>query len=157
MVCASLSQTNARPYALSMLFALMLICVVIGTVLMMMMIHMHSQESWGFKMNRNLCNYCGFLVQYPVLGRRPRGCPCQQAPYCDALCQRRNWRRHKSLCLWYCLMFKVQEVVEFPEEIVFHICKFAADSAWEKEDCEVPSPSQRGRKKRKGTFNLSVH
>ena len=30
MVCASLSQTNARPYALSMLFALMLICVVIG-------------------------------------------------------------------------------------------------------------------------------
>ena len=42
-------------------------------------------------------------------------------------------------------MFKVQEVVEFPEEIVIHICKFAAE------------PSQRGRKKRKGTFNLSVH
>ena len=95
-------------------------------------------------MNRNLCNYCGFLVSYPVLGRRPRGCPCRQAPYCDALCQRRNWRRHKSLCLWYCLMFKVQEVVEFPEEIVIHICKFAAE------------PSQRGRKKRKGTFNLSM-
>ena len=29
MVCASLSQTNARPYALSMLFALMLICAAI--------------------------------------------------------------------------------------------------------------------------------
>ena len=95
-------------------------------------------------MNRNLCNYCGFLVSYPVLGRRPRGCPCRQAPYCDALCQSRDWRIHKSLCLWRCLMFKVQEVVEFPEDIVMHICKF------------LEPPSQRARKKRNGTLNLSV-
>ena len=61
-------------------------------------------------------------------------------------------------------MFKVQEVVEFPEEIVIHICKFAAEPEPEP-DCEVAvslqqwqqQPSQRARKKRKGTFNLSVH
>ena len=57
-------------------------------------------------------------------------------------------------------MFKVQEVVEFPEEIVIHICKFAAEPEPEP-DCEVvvrrQQPSQRARKKRKGTFNLSVH
>ena len=86
--------------------------------------------------------------------------PCRQAPYCDALCQWCDWRRHKSLCLWYCLMFKVQEVVEFPEEIVIHICKFAEPEP----DCEAAvslprrqqQPSQCARKKCKGTFNLSV-
>ena len=55
-------------------------------------------------------------------------------------------------------MFKKQEVVEFPEEIVIHICKFAAEPEPEP-DCEVvvrqQQPSQRARKKRSGTLNLS--
>ena len=48
MVCASLSQTNTRPYALSMLFAIMLICVVIGAALnwliMMMMFFVDADD-----------------------------------------------------------------------------------------------------------------
>ena len=49
MVCASLSQTNARPYALSMLFAFMLICVVIGAalnwlIMMMMMFFVDADD-----------------------------------------------------------------------------------------------------------------
>ena len=41
------------------------------------------------------CHYCGFTV---VLRRM---CTCRQVWYCDELCQRRDWRLHKRLCLWH--------------------------------------------------------
>ena len=41
------------------------------------------------------CTYCGTGMY------TKHRCPCRQAGYCDALCQRRDWQLHKRQCLWH--------------------------------------------------------
>ena len=62
------------------------------------------------------CTYCGFAIAR----WHPLHCQCWRAVYCDRLCQRRDWRKHKATCIWCA----IKDTTSLPLEMITLVCKF---------------------------------
>ena len=74
------------------------------------------------------CSYCGFPVANLMEEGKKKSykqhCPCySKTAYCDKVCQKKDWRKHKKSCKHQLL----QVCLGFPDELIKKVCHFAAD------------------------------
>ena len=74
------------------------------------------------------CTYCGFAthnlwLDNEKLSQGTKMCPCYRVTYCDYICQKRDWKKHK----WSCIFHSLQGVLT-PDALRQRICGFCRPS-----------------------------
>ena len=74
------------------------------------------------------CTYCGFAthnlwLDNEKLSQGTKMCPCYRVTYCDYICQKRDWKKHK----WSCIFHSLQGALT-PDALRQRICGFCRPS-----------------------------